>query len=177
MARRDGGPNRRLAELVDPQPGEVILDVGCGPGLALATLARLQPEAVLTGVDVSPVMAAQARRRLAGLAQVIAAPVESLPFPTASFDAACSLNSILFWTDEAAGLAELQRVLRPGGRLVVGVRTRVSTGTDDIGPTGLCPDGVAALRRRLEAAGFTVARVTEHTFADDRFAALHGLRS
>jgi len=104
--------NRLALERLDLGPGETVLEVGFGGGALLRRLRRRG--ARVSGVDVSPEMVARAR----GF-DVRLATAERLPFPSATFDKAVSVNSLYFWPDPAAALAELARVLRPGGRLVL----------------------------------------------------------
>lgn len=96
--------------------GTRLLDAGCGAGL-LALLARLRG-AVVTAVDAAPGMIEVARQRVPG-ADVRVADLESLPFPDASFDAAIGVNSVFYAADMAAAMAEIARVVRPGGLVVV----------------------------------------------------------
>jgi arsenite methyltransferase len=106
----------RLAlEMLDPRVGDRVLDVGFGGGGLLRAL-RARGAAAM-GADVS--RAAVARARSAGIDAVLAS-VDALPFADASFDKAASLNSLYFWPDIRAALRELARVLKPGGRLVLG---------------------------------------------------------
>lgn len=101
-------------------PGEVVVDLGCGAGHDLAELARSGHRAV--GMDRSAVMLDQARARLAAAAVrpgIARALVEALPFRTATV-AACLADRVLqHVADPAAVLAEVRRVLSPGGRLVI----------------------------------------------------------
>lgn len=95
------------------QPGERILDLGCGNGQLTSRIAATG--ARVQGVDASQQMVAAARDR--GL-DAIHANAESLPFADASFDAVFS-NAALHWVqDQDAMLAQVHRVLRPGGRFV-----------------------------------------------------------
>jgi arsenite methyltransferase len=104
-----------------------VLDIGFGPGVGLVLLARAAPAAALAGIDPSPVMLGMARRRTARLAskpdlrQGIAA---ALPWPDGAFDAVCATNSVQLWQPLPASLGEASRVLRPGGRLALGVHER-----------------------------------------------------
>jgi len=108
----------RLAlEMLDPRPGERVLEVGFGGGGLLA--ASISAGAVTVGVDISEEMVARARRRFPG-AELHCARAERLPLADASVSKAVSLNSLYFWADPAAAFAELARVTSPGGRLVVG---------------------------------------------------------
>jgi ubiquinone/menaquinone biosynthesis C-methylase UbiE len=106
------------------QPGEKVLDVGCGTGtLAVAAWRKVRPEGEVTGVDASPEMVELARRKAkkngAG-AQFKVAPIEGLPFPDGSFDAVLSTFMLHHLPDDLKekGFAEVHRVLKPGGRLV-----------------------------------------------------------
>lgn len=102
-----------VLEWLAPQQGEHILDLGCGDG---QLTARIAPSgAKVVGLDASPQMAAAARTR--GI-EVEEGNAESLPFADAAFDAVFS-NAALHWVhDQEAMLAEVHRVLKPGGRFV-----------------------------------------------------------
>ena len=111
----------RVAEAAQLQPGQRVLDVACGTGvLARHVAVRLGQHDLVTGVDVNGGMLAVAN----GLAPAITwrqAPAESLPFDDASFDAVVSQFGLMFFEDRAAAVAEMLRVLVPGGRLTVAV--------------------------------------------------------
>ena len=106
------------------RPGERVVDVGAGPGLLAAEMAaEVGPGGLVCGIDVSEAMLALAR------AQALApgsAPVElghadanRLPYPAAAFDAAVSTQVLEYVADVPGALAEIHRVLRPGGRVLV----------------------------------------------------------
>jgi ubiquinone/menaquinone biosynthesis C-methylase UbiE len=99
------------------KPEHSILDVGCGTGTMLSRLPGNQR----IGIDLSRFMVNRARERLGSSVQVLLGDAEELPFPTASFDRviASSLFSHVLHPDRVA--AELKRVLKPGGRIVVSV--------------------------------------------------------
>jgi trans-aconitate methyltransferase len=114
---REGAFVHKLAggvvEWLDAQPGEHILDLGCGDGQLTAQLASSGAD--VTGMDASAAMVEAARGR--GIAAQHAT-AEKIPFPAASFDAVFS-NAALHWVrgqDEM--MAEVHRVLKPGGSFV-----------------------------------------------------------
>jgi ubiquinone/menaquinone biosynthesis C-methylase UbiE len=100
--------------------GRRILDAGCGSGPLFAALR--DQGAVVTGIDSSAGMLELARRRLGDDADLRAADLGSpLPFPDAAFDDVIVSLVLHYLEDWTAPLAELRRVLRPGGRLIASV--------------------------------------------------------
>jgi ubiquinone/menaquinone biosynthesis C-methylase UbiE len=101
--------------------GARVLDAGTGPGRVPLALARAVPGLRIDGVDLSPEMVAEARRAAAaaGASRVTftVADVAALPFMDDTFDLIVSSMSLHHWADPAAGVHELRRVLRPGGRM------------------------------------------------------------
>ena len=102
-----------------------LLEIGFGGGDLLFRIARSLAGGRVDGVDVSAEMLAKARGKVArmGLEDTVKlqlGSVDSLPFAEATFDCACSVHTIYFWPDLIAGLRELARVIKPGGRLVLG---------------------------------------------------------
>jgi arsenite methyltransferase len=106
------------------EPGEQVLDLGCGAGTDTFVAAQMVgPEGRVTGIDMTPEMLAKARASAAqmGLADVelVEGEAESLPFPDESFDVVVSNGVIDLIPDKDAVFSELARVLRPGGRIQV----------------------------------------------------------
>jgi ubiquinone/menaquinone biosynthesis C-methylase UbiE len=103
------------------QPGERVIDVGCGTGFLLLGAARRSGQVV--GVDVTPAMLAEAKRRVeeAGLTNVTLreATAEALPFADLRFDVALNRLTLHHLGNPGRVLSEIHRVLRPGGRLVL----------------------------------------------------------
>ena len=100
--------------------GRRILDAGCGSGPLLAVLH--ERGAIVTGFDMSTGMVELARRRLGDDADLMVAVLGSpLPFPDAAFDDVTASLVLHYLEDWGPALAELRRVLKPGGRLIVSV--------------------------------------------------------
>jgi SAM-dependent methyltransferase len=112
----------RFLQLLAPRPGERILDVGIGPGFLTYDLLPVVGESgLVAGVDFSPVMIELAKQRCAGRGpqDFRLAEATALPFGDESFDAVTSCQVYEYVTDLEKALAEVRRVLRPGGRIFV----------------------------------------------------------
>jgi arsenite methyltransferase len=113
--------NRLALQALAPERCDSILEIGFGGGALLRDILRATDRDV-HGVDISAVAVARARRRFRrerGRLHLACASAEQLPLGDAAVDKAVSVNSLYFWPDIAAALAELARVVRPGGRLVL----------------------------------------------------------
>ncbi|MBW2982884.1 methyltransferase domain-containing protein [Candidatus Woesearchaeota archaeon] len=104
-----------LEELAKMDVEGDILDVGCGTGFSLNTLAEAFPESRCVGVEPSSGM----REQYKGEKELVAGEVEKLPFPDDRFGATVSLTAIQNFADVSRGVAEMVRVTRPRGSLIV----------------------------------------------------------
>lgn len=115
----------RVLHRLAPAPGARVLDLACGTGIVARLAAgRVGPRGRVVGLDISPAMLTVARSQPAPAG----APVHwhlgtaaALPYRAAAFDAAACAFGLMFFADQARALAELRRVLAPGGRLAVSV--------------------------------------------------------
>jgi ubiquinone/menaquinone biosynthesis C-methylase UbiE len=102
-----------------------LLDVGTGPGRALRELRRLSPDVELYGLDVSAAMLDLARRNLAGIAvDLRQGSIAHTGYADGFFDLVTCTKSFYLWDDPAAGLAEIHRILKPGGAALLFESTR-----------------------------------------------------
>jgi ubiquinone/menaquinone biosynthesis C-methylase UbiE len=154
--------NRRALEHLNVSADESVLEVGFGGGAALRKLASRA--AFVAGVDRSPASVRAARDRLSdpiaqGRVRVEQADVEALPFDDHQFDAALGVHTIYFWSVPEAGLREVLRVLRPGGRLLLVTDTR--SHPDTVTRGGLRSYDRADLTGLLQRAGFGAVHAEE----------------
>ncbi len=142
----------RIADLARLQPGEVVLDVGCGTGtLALEALQRVGATGRVSGIDPSGQKIAHARHKAerAGLSldfQVVV--IEQLVFPDQTFDVVLSTFMMHHLPDDlkCQGLAEIVHVLKPGGHLLV---------FDMKGPAGPWKSSIRDQPALMKEAGFS----------------------
>ena len=114
--------HRRLVELAAIERGHRVLEIGCGPGGLVLRAQRMHPDAEIVGLDPDPLALARARRKAerAGLpVRFDQGKAGELPYPDESFDRV--LSSFMFHhlddAEKRRALAEVRRVLRPGGEL------------------------------------------------------------
>jgi len=120
------GPNSRMViELANLKPGDRVLDVGCGTGgLTLTARSYAGPSGRVYGIDAAPEMIEVAKKKAlrAGLEVVFdVGLIEDLAFPDATFDVVISRLAIHHLPDDLKrrGFAEILRVLKPGGSLLI----------------------------------------------------------
>ena len=117
---------RIVLDLASPQPGERVIDIGCGSGTTVLALAeRVGPGGGVLGADISKQSVQRANERIAaaGLTQakVILADASTHQFEPSSFDLLFSRFGVMFFSDPAATFTSLRKALKPGGRLAVAV--------------------------------------------------------
>lgn len=105
-----------LLDFAAPQPGEAVLDVGCGAGTTTEELAALVAPGRAVGLDISEALIGAAKERSAGRAQYILADASDYPFAP-EYDLIYSRLGLMFFTDPVASFANIRRAAKPGGRL------------------------------------------------------------
>ncbi|HEX8225583.1 MAG TPA: class I SAM-dependent methyltransferase [Allosphingosinicella sp.] len=141
-----------------------VLEIGFGGGALLRSLL-LGTRGEVFAADLSAMLIDRARLRFArdvrrGRLHLYQASVESLPLPPATVTKAVSVNSLYFWPDPAAALAELARVVKPGGRLAVAFEPAAEMRKWPGHRFGFRLFEVDEAKALMEAAGF--GRIEEH---------------
>ena len=182
MAHETAGENAHTLELLDIRPTDHVLELGFAHGRTLARAAALAREGFVAGIDPSERMLRLASRRnrqhiAAGRMELKQGSSAGLPFPDGCFDKVYSVHTIYFWKEPAHDLRELARVLKPGGRLALGYRSR-----DDEAAAGRFPPSTHKLYTDAEvgdfllAGGFERIQFTKKSFSPTRlihFAVAH----
>src|SRR5579859_5119285 len=182
-----------LIDRAAPQPGERIIDVGCGcGGVSMALASRVAPTGFVLGVDISGPMLSRARQ-LAPKGASEGLPVDFVladatvyPFDPGSFDLLVSRFGVMFFAEPALSFANLHRALRPSGRIAFAcwreprenpffmaplqavykhVPKLPQQGPEDPGPFAFASE--ARVRRILGEAGFTAIELEPRNFALD----------
>src|SRR5574341_1153205 len=151
--------NLWTVSLLAVQPTNHLLEIGFGPGLAIAEVAQRASQGRVAGVDFSPTMVGMARRRnaaaiRAGRVDLRCADVAALPFEDAHFDKAYSIHSIYFCPRPGDALREIQRVLKPGGLLVLTILPKDRWPGGGTGAPDCRPYSGEELQRIMAEAGF-----------------------
>lgn len=153
----DGG--KRLVERLALKAGDRVLDVGCGTGRLTRWIAELVgPEGRVVGIDPLPERIALARAHGAGLHFEVGQAEDLGAFADASFDAV-SMSAVFHWVaDKSRALAEIRRVLRPGGRLGATTVTPELVRAGDAATVILSVLGRSPYVQQVNPSGFALAR-------------------
>ncbi len=167
----------RAMEALSPQPGETIVDVGCGAGQTVLQLAeRVGPAGRIIGVDIAPLLLEAARVRAKGLTQVafVDGDAQTLAFPDKSVDGVFSRFGVMAFADPVAAFANFHRMLKPSGRLAFACwRSLAENELDQLplraagleamaDPTPFRFEDAEVLRATLTAAGFRKIDIQAH---------------
>jgi ubiquinone/menaquinone biosynthesis C-methylase UbiE len=128
LDRHNEKMNHFALEQLDIQPTDLVLDIGFGGGVTIAEMLKTIDTGKIYGIDFSQEMVAQAKQKFkqeidSGKVSIEFGDVKQLPFAENIFDKICTVNTIYFWDEPLTRLQEIKRVLKSGGKLVVGIRS------------------------------------------------------
>jgi SAM-dependent methyltransferase len=173
MMHWGSGPLYRLvADALRLQPDDDLLEVACGSGVFLREHAPHVRH--VAGLDLSEIQVGLARRRLAdriaaGTAEIVMGDAGAVPWEDAHFSAVACMAAFEAFPDPERALAEIHRVLRPGGRSVLTMGKKVDDAdvTGDKDAMGVWIWGEADARRLMEEAGFADVSIAYCRMAGD----------
>ncbi|MGH3782852.1 MAG: class I SAM-dependent methyltransferase [Pseudonocardiaceae bacterium] len=162
MSLAGGAVARLAADLTAVSEADRVVDVGCGPGTAAREAGRRGARVV--GVDPAPVMLRLARTLTPTRPAIswVEGAAEDLRERDGSATVVWSLATVHHWKDVTAGLAEIKRVLAPGGRFLA-IERLVPPGATGLASHGWTPRQAESFAAQCRAAGFKDARVENHT--------------
>jgi len=158
MAIEHKALHKAVVERLSLDATDHVLEIGFGSGTAIK-LASAQASFV-AGIETSREMVAQATRRnrlaiKARKVEILRSPAHAIPFPNDHFSVVFEVNSFHHWQNPGAGIAEISRVLRRGGLLLMVLRQ---------GHTGSVMREAQAVSEMLERAGFSGIQIERHSY-------------
>lgn len=148
------------------QPNYVVLDVGCGGGKTINRLTQITPQGKVYGIDHSADMVEYAKKFnkkfvKESKVEIHEASVDKTKFPNRTFDLVTAVETYYFWSDLPVAFKEINRILKPKGRLLM-VNEMIKDGFYDVENASLIERvsvklfSLDKIRSLLEAAGFSV---------------------
>jgi SAM-dependent methyltransferase len=152
---------------------DTVLEIGFGNGKYLANLAGQVSGAKIAGIDYSETMVKLASKRnrafiREGRVEIKRGSSDNLPYGTATFTKVFTINTIYFWSDPMVDLAEIRRVLRPGGTLLLVFRSKSSMEKSGFTEQGFRFYEPSEVMLMVENAGFSDVKLeTDHDRSPD----------
>ncbi|MFZ5894830.1 MAG: class I SAM-dependent methyltransferase [Myxococcota bacterium] len=176
MSRETTDLNVATLEALDLKPTDSVLEIGFGHGRAIERAAKQLANGKITGIDFSETMVHMATRRCRkfieqGRVKIDLGDSARLPYPDSAFDKVYSVHTIYFWPKPAEQLKEIHRVLRPGGRLVLGVRKKsLEAGTGSFPESIYTFYDTQQISQLLASSGFNNVEAMDAPGGDGHFA-------
>ncbi len=166
MAHETAKENAAAIELLRLEPTDRVLEVGFGHGRTIQALVSHVPEGRVSGIDHSPDMLRLAtsvnRDAIAhGLVELRQGNSDQLPYADHEFHKVLTVHTVYFWPNPAAHFREFRRVLRAGGRFVLGFKSKDHTASSEFPATVYTFRSVEEIHQMLREAGFSGIEVDE----------------
>jgi ubiquinone/menaquinone biosynthesis C-methylase UbiE len=178
---RNARLNEVTLDLLDLGANDRVLDVGFGGGYLLQSIIPRVEGGLAAGIDASLAMVRNARARwragiAAGRVDIRLGRAEALPYPDGHFTRVSSVNSILYWNAAGQGIAEIYRVLRTGGTVVLTFTCKRDLETRRFVQYGIRTYEEQEIERMLAAAGFKEIEVVRRSDRHREFICMRGLK-
>ncbi|MEM2726935.1 MAG: methyltransferase domain-containing protein [Archaeoglobaceae archaeon] len=108
---------KKVVEMAEIDENSLVLEVGCGTGFTTIGIAKKVPQEKIFCVDLTPEQIKKAKKKLS--ANFFLGDAENLPFRDKTFDSSISAGSIEYWPNPLQGIAEMVRVTKSGGKVVI----------------------------------------------------------
>jgi len=158
--------NKFIKENLDLIASDDVLEIGFGPGLLIYDMAQITTAGHINGIDFSETMLNQAVKKNKQFIKnqkvtLQKADCASLPFNDKHFDKICSANTLYFWEQPQINLREIYRVLKPGGKLVIGFRDNLQMDSLNLSKDVFTTYSQNEVMELLSRAGFSNPQITE----------------
>lgn len=162
----NGSMIQRTIDLLACESNNTVLEIGPADGGYVPYLLSRAPHLRYYGIDISETMLAQARQQHAalitnGMASFTLGNGRELPYDNDFFDKVYTVNTLYFWEEPFALLTEIKRVLKPGGRLAIGIRSKSIMEKLPFTQYGFELYDTAKATTLLQKAGFTIQQAVE----------------
>lgn len=159
--------NRYTLETLEPVPGELVMEIGMGNGYFVRELLDRAPGVRYIGCDFSETMVEEASKMNrdlmdAGDVSFYLAAADRLPVADNSIDKIFTVNTLYFWNDVKSVFAEMRRVIRPGGKLIISIRPKWQMQRYPFTKFGFVMYDSDELSRLVQENNFTPITVVEH---------------
>lgn len=165
MDRRNAEAQISALARLNIEPTDFVLEIGFGTGRLLKQIAKKAPQGYVGGVEPSELMLHKGenrtwRFRKDGRVEIKWGIADALPWPDATFDKVAALHCFHLWEDPARAVAEVRRVLKPGGLFVLVLRNTKRKGPAWLpNPISRMGQEVMGAYQLINAAGFNAARI------------------
>ncbi len=158
--------NAFVKEMLDLKENDKVLEIGFGPGKLINEMAEIATKGLVEGIDFSETMLKQAsrvnRHHIANDRVILhEGECSSLPFGDGYFDKLCSINTIYFWDKPDQYFSEMLRVIKPGGKIVIGFRDNEQMSNLNISKDIFNTYSLDEVLRLLSNAGFSDVHINE----------------
>lgn len=166
--------NRDAIRMLNPSADDTILEIGMGNGFFIQEIVSRHPSIQYTGLDFSPIMTEEAAKSnqqwiAAGQVRFITGTVNTVKLDDNSYNKIFTVNTLYFWDDPPQVLAELKRILKPGGQLIIAIRPKQQAEKYPFVKHGFTLYSKEELVQLLKDGGFANVTAVDHVEPEAEF--------